>query len=140
MKGEVVPVSIDNLVGEAAKKKVERYRFVTMSCTELDDTTVDILYHFDKDLELTHLRLTVARDIPVPSISPVYFAAFLVENEIQDLFGVRFKGLAIDYERTLFLDEEVEVPPFCRKMANKNKEGDPLKVTGPDGEGESLRS
>lgn len=125
MKGEVIPVSVDTLVGEAAKKKVEGYRFLTMSCTELDDTTVDILYHFDKDLELTHLRLTVARDIPVPSLCPVYFAAFLVENEIQDLFGVRFKGLAIDYERTLFLDEEVEVPPFCRKMANKNKEEDP---------------
>jgi ech hydrogenase subunit D len=140
MKGEVVPVSVDALVGEAAKKKVEGHRFVTMSCTELDGTMVDILYHFDKDLELTHLRLTVARDIPVPSLSPVYFAAFLVENEIQDLFGVRFKGLAVDYDRTLFLDEEVEVPPFCRKMANKNKEEEPLNVTGPDGEGESWRS
>ena len=57
----------------------------------------------------------------------------LVENEIQDLFGVRFKGLAIDYERTLFLDEEVEDAPFCRKMASKNREEEPLKVTGPDG-------
>jgi ech hydrogenase subunit D len=133
MKGDVLPVSVDNLVGEAAKKKVEGYRFVTMSCSELDDATVDILYHFDKDLEMTHRRLTVARDILVPSISPVYFAAFLVENEIQDLFGVRFKGLAIDYERTLFLDEEVEDAPFCRKMASKKREEEPLKVTGPDG-------
>jgi Ni,Fe-hydrogenase III component G len=40
------------------------------------------------------LPLTVPKDTLVPSISPVYFAAFLVENEIQDLFGIRFQGLA----------------------------------------------
>ena len=119
MKGEVVSVGIDTVVGETAKIKVEGYRFVTMSCAELDQTMVDILYHFDKDLELKHFRLTVPRDTPVPSISPVYFAAFLVENEIQDLFAVRFKGLAIDYERTLYLDEEVKVTPFCKYTVEK---------------------
>lgn len=119
MKGEVISVDIDTVVGETAKIKVEGYRFVTMSCAELDETMVDILYHFDKDLELKHFRLTVPRDTPVPSISPVYFAAFLVENEIQDLFAVRFKGLAIDYERTLYLDEEVKVTPFCKYTVEK---------------------
>jgi len=121
MKGEVVSVSIDTVVGETAKIKVEGYRFLTMSCAELDETMVDILYHFDKDLELKHFRLTVPRDTPVPSISPVYFAAFLVENEIQDLFAVRFKGLAIDYERTLYLDEEVKVTPFCKYVVEKTE-------------------
>ncbi|MBW1677624.1 MAG: NADH-quinone oxidoreductase subunit C [Deltaproteobacteria bacterium] len=119
MKGEMISVSIDTVVGETAKIKVEGYRFVTMSCAELDQTMIDILYHFDKDLELKHLRLTVLRDTPVPSVSPVYFAAFLVENEIQDLFAVRFKGLAIDYERTLYLDEEVKVTPFCKYTVEK---------------------
>lgn len=119
MKGEVISVDIDTVVGETAKIKVEGYRFLTMSCAELDETMVDILYHFDKDLELKHFRLTVPRDTPVPSISPVYFAAFLVENEIQDLFAVRFKGLAIDYERTLYLDEEVKVTPFCKYTVEK---------------------
>jgi ech hydrogenase subunit D len=121
MKGEMISVSIDTVVGETAKIKVEGYRFVTMSCAELDQTMIDILYHFDKDLELKHLRLTVPRDTPVPSISLVYFAAFLVENEIQDLFAVRFKGLAIDYERTLYLDEEVKVTPFCKYVVEKTE-------------------
>jgi ech hydrogenase subunit D len=109
-------ISIDpaNIVGESAKLKVEGYRLVTLSCVERDENRVDILYHFDKDYQLKHLRLTVPRDMPVPSISPVYFAAFLVENEIQDLFGIRFQGLAIDYDRTLYLAEDVQTAPFCK--------------------------
>ena len=114
MLEEVISVNLDNVVEKVAKKKIDGYRFVTMSCAELYDNTIDILYHFDKDLRLINFRLTVSRNTTVPSISPVYFAAFLVENEMQDLFGIRFKGLAIDYERTLYLEEEVKITPFCK--------------------------
>jgi ech hydrogenase subunit D len=119
MIGQVIAISPENVVGETAKMKVEGYRFVTLSCVELDETTVDILYHFDREFQLKHLRLTVPKEAPVPSISPVYFAAFLVENEIQDLFGIRFQGLAIDYDRTLYLDEDVKQTPFCKYVVIK---------------------
>jgi ech hydrogenase subunit D len=114
MREEIVPVSAEALVGEAAKLKVQGYRLVTLSCTELDESTVDLLYHFDKDLRLTHLRLTAVKTAPVPSISPVYFAALLVENEIQDFFGLRFEGLLVDYRGTLYLEEEALKTPYCR--------------------------
>jgi ech hydrogenase subunit D len=116
---QVTAVIAENVVGETAKLKVEGYRFVTLSCVEIDETTVDILYHFDRELQLKHLRLTVPKDTLVPSISPVYFAAFLVENEIQDLFGIRFQGLAIDYDRTLYLEEDVKKTPFCKYVMIK---------------------
>ena len=124
MLGEVISVSIDNIIEKVAKKKVEGYRFVTISCAELDENTIDILYHLDKDLKLINFRLTVPRNTAIPSISPVYFAAFLVENEMQDLFDVRFTGLVIDYERTLYLEEEVKITPFCKysiSEANRKK-------------------
>jgi ech hydrogenase subunit D len=120
MRDEVISVSPDNLVGAVAKLKVEGYRFVTLSCMQGDVNTVVILYHFDKDLVLKHLRVRVPADGPLPSITAVYFAAFLVENEIQDLFGLRFSGLAVDYERTLYLDGgEVKVTPFCKYTVAK---------------------
>ena len=119
MIGQVIAISPENVVGETAKMKVEGYRFVTLSCVEIDETTVDILYHFDRAFQLKHLRLTVPKEAPVPSISPVYFAAFLVENEIQDLFGIRFQGLVIDYDRTLYLDEDVKQTPFCKYVVIK---------------------
>jgi ech hydrogenase subunit D len=124
MLGEVFSVSLDNIIEKVAKKKVEGYRFVTMSCAELDENTIDILYHLDKDLKLINFRLTVPRNTAIPSISPVYFAAFLVENEMQDLFDVRFTGLVIDYERTLYLEEDVKITPFCKysiSEANRKK-------------------
>ena len=114
MLKEPLTIAVDNLVGEIGGIKVAGYRLVTLSCTALDENHFDILYHFDRALELKHLRLKVARDTEVPSISPIYFAAFVVENEIQDLFGIRFKGLVIDYERTLYLDEAPRVTPFCK--------------------------
>ena len=86
MLGEVISVGLDEVIEKVAKKKVDGYRFVTMSCVELDETTIDILYHLDKGLKLINFRLTVPRNAAVSSISPVYFAAFLVENEMQDLF------------------------------------------------------
>ena len=124
MLGEVISVSLDDIIEKVAKKKVEGYRFVTMSCAELDENTIDILYHLDKDLKLINFRLTVARNAAVASISPVYFAAFLVENEMQDLFDIRFTGLVIDYERTLYLEEAVKITPFCKysiSEANRQK-------------------
>jgi ech hydrogenase subunit D len=124
MREEVIAVSADTILGEAAKAKAEGYRLVTLTCVELDATSVDLLYHFDRDFELKHLRLTVAKEALLQSISPVYFAAFLVENEIQDLFGLRFQGLVVDYGRTLYFDEEVREAPFCRFVVkNDSKEG-----------------
>jgi ech hydrogenase subunit D len=114
MLKELLPVGMDNLLGETAAVKMAGYRFVTLTCTALDENHFDILYHFDRALELKHLRLTLAAGTAVPSISPIYFAAFLVENEIQDLFGIRFTGLAIDYGRTLYGEEKTRVTPFCK--------------------------
>ena len=114
MREEIIPVLPGALVGEVAKLKVQGYRFVTLTCTELDATSVDILYHFDKGLELKHLRLTSGKADPVPSISPVYFAALLVENETQDFFGLKFEGLVVDFQGTLYLEEEAIKTPYCR--------------------------
>jgi len=129
MLGEVIPVSLDEVIEKIAKKKVEGYRFVTMSCAELDGNTFDILYHLDKDLKLINFRLTVPKNAAVPSISPVYFAAFLVENEMQDLFDIRFTGLVIDYERTLYLEEAVKITPFCKYSISEANRQKPIPST-----------
>jgi ech hydrogenase subunit D len=124
MSAEIVSVRPQDLVGEAARIKVEGYRLVTISCVAVDAQAIDILYHFDKGLALKHFRVTVAKDSPVPSISAVYAAAFLVENEIQDLFGIAFDGLVVDYRRTLYLEAEVKVTPFCGYAAEQAPQGE----------------
>jgi ech hydrogenase subunit D len=39
-----------------------------------------------------------ANDLVLPSISGVYFSAFLYENEIHDLFGISITDIALDYK------------------------------------------
>jgi ech hydrogenase subunit D len=118
----VTPVTIAELKTACQAAKAEGCRLVTLSCAELDAETVDIIYHFDKDLSLKNYRLTAKKCEPVPSISDIYFAALLVENEIQDLFGLSFSGLVVDYKQTLYLEAEVRKTPFCKysvAIANK---------------------
>lgn len=111
MIDNITEVTQATVASEVLRLKNAGYRLVTMTCTEIDESDLDILYHFDKDLELAHLRMRQPKNRPVPSISGILFAALLVENEIRDQFGVSFDGLILDFNRTLYLDAEVtEVP------------------------------
>ncbi|WP_147822338.1 NADH-quinone oxidoreductase subunit C [Salidesulfovibrio onnuriiensis] len=109
-------VSAESLISEVMRKKNEGYRFVTMSSVGLEDGTTDVLYHFDKDMELAHLRFNLPAGEKVPSVSGVYFAALLAENELRDLAGLEFDGLVLDYNRTLLLDPSVETVPLVNNV------------------------
>jgi ech hydrogenase subunit D len=41
-------------------------------------------------------------DTEIPSITKIYPCAFLYENEMHDLFGIRIKDINIDYKGTLY--------------------------------------
>jgi len=115
MQGKVIDVTLDTVVGEVMNMKNEGQRLVTYSAYQ-DGDKLGILYHFDKDLETTHLRLTADMDKPIPSVSGVYFAALLVENEIRDQWNVEFDGLVLDFNRTLLLDPEVTQVPLVSNV------------------------
>jgi ech hydrogenase subunit D len=114
MSETMILITADRLIPETTRLKDEGYRLVTLTGNILEET-LQIIYTFDRNYELVHLVLSIPAGQVVPSISPVYWAAFLVENELQDLFGLRFQGLAVDYERTLFLEDPNQAPPFGRQ-------------------------
>ena len=120
MPDEMIPVAIERLIPETTRLKNEGYRFVTLTCCRLPEEGWQIIYTFDRDYEMAHLSLPIPREREVPSLSPVYWAAFLVENEIQDLFGLRFLALTIDYQRTLYLEDQAQEPPFGRQPGKGN--------------------
>lgn len=111
---ETLPITVGALRDEAKKCLDDGWRFITMTAVDTGEAGFDILYHFDKDLQMKHYRLSVAKDVVIPSISTVYFAALLVENEIQDQFGAKFADLVLDFEGSLYLEEEVRAMPFCK--------------------------
>lgn len=94
---EIVCISQNDLRTQVGRLSAEGYRLVQISCTEEQDHFL-IDYAFDKDYRFLSLRVETASTSPVlPSISPIYFAAFLYENELHDLFGITFDGLVLDY-------------------------------------------
>ncbi|MCG8616867.1 MAG: NADH-quinone oxidoreductase subunit C [Desulfobacterales bacterium] len=109
-------ITKETLRQEGERLKAEGWRFVTITCLELDETTLEMIYHFDKDLEIIHYRMQIPKAEPTPSLSPVFFAAFLVENEIYDQFGIKFDELVLDFGGTLYLDDndDITATPFCK--------------------------
>jgi ech hydrogenase subunit D len=98
---ETVPVEKSDLVGAVVQLYAEGYRIIQIGCSTLE-AGYELNYSFDKDYRFKNLRLTVAQDEEVPSVSVIYPNAFLYENEIHDLFGVPIKNITIDYHGTLY--------------------------------------
>jgi ech hydrogenase subunit D len=88
----------------------QQYRLVQIGATRLPDS-LELTYSFDRDGQLLSLRLQVSEgDARVPSITSVYWGAFLYENELHDLFALQVDGLAVDFKGHLY--ETVVKFPF----------------------------
>ncbi len=98
---EIVLVEKCDLVGLVAELFAEGYRLVQIGCSTLP-SAYELTYSFDREYRFRNLRITVAPDEEVPSISVIYPNAFLYENEIHDLFGVVITHIAVDYRGTLY--------------------------------------
>lgn len=104
MKYEEQPitvVTIDELLARTTLFFHDGYRLVQIGCTGLDGK-FEINYSFDKDYRFETLRVELLEGGTLPSISSIYFGAFIYENEIHDLFGISVTGMNIDFKGTLY--------------------------------------
>lgn len=107
---EAREITIENLLDEVRNYHDSGYRFVTTTCIDMGDR-FQIYYHFDKDLKLENLKLVIDKGTKIPSISSIYFCGLLSENEMQDMFGIEFEGLAVDYGGKFLLGEDSPLTP-----------------------------
>ncbi len=98
---EMVSIDKKELVGAAAELKATGYRLVQI-CSTTGAGTYELNYSFDREYRFKNLRITVQPGEEVPSISGIFWLAFLYENEIHDLFGITVKNMVIDYRGTLY--------------------------------------
>lgn len=122
MIANVKEITKDKLLGFAQKMLYQGYRLITATCVTNQDGSAEILYHFDQDLEMRHVRVKVAPGEEVPSISGIYFGAFLVENEMKELFGLNITDIVIDYAGHMLLSDEELVAPMSRQITVVNRE------------------
>ncbi len=113
---ETTPLTLETVQSHAQEMLDQGWRFITQTAVDKGDAGMEMLYHYDKDKEMKHFRLSVPKGTPIPSISGIYFAALLVENENRDLFGIAYDGLVLDFNRTLYLEEAGDPvhAPFCK--------------------------
>ncbi|HML36113.1 MAG TPA: NADH-quinone oxidoreductase subunit C [Bacillota bacterium] len=93
---DFVAIEPAQLVDRVQDLKDDGYRLGQMCCTKVSEG-FELTYSFDKDHVLTNLRLVIPEEEEIMSITGVYWAAFIYENEMQDLFGVKFKHMALNY-------------------------------------------
>ena len=92
---ETIPV--ETLLERVRAFREQGWRLVQIGATRLPDQ-LELTYSFDRENRLTNLRLALPGDQPkVPSISSIFWCAFLYENELHDLFNLQVSGLAVDF-------------------------------------------
>ncbi len=88
------------LLAQTGEMKNGGFRLVAISCTNSGD--MELSYSFDRGYELLTLRCLVPSDAEIESISGIYPFAFLYENEIKELFGVKIKNISLDFHDKLY--------------------------------------
>lgn len=113
---DVEYISLDELLPRVKQFAAEGARLITLTCCDTGGG-FEVLYHFDQGLRMRHLSVNVPTGSKLPSISSVYLCAFLVENEIRDLFGLEVEGVAIDFKGRLVLTGDSPASPLLKRKA-----------------------
>ena len=109
---EMVVIDSKELGEKVAAMKQKNARLVQICCTAGDQ--YEMTYTFEFNRAITNIRFMLApTDMTLPSITGTYLAAFTYENELHDLFGITFSGLAIDFKGNFY---RIAVKtPFAKK-------------------------
>ena len=86
-------------------------------CATAAGESLEVLYSFEKENILKNLKVIIDAKAPeLQSITAMYSYAFIYENEIHDLFGVKFKNLGLDYGGHFYvISEETPWNPALAK-------------------------
>lgn len=127
-KSEFTNIDVIAIHDDAKRRHEQGWRYVQILAVNKDDA-IDLIYSYMLDGELDNVIISdVARDAVIPSISDIFLEAFVCENEIHDLFGVAFEGIAIDflgnfykvaeqYPMTVITPEQLAAKEKARKIA-----------------------
>lgn len=91
----------DLLVARVDKLRKAGFR-LAQACVVTKTEKFDVVYSFVKGNDLVNLRLLVADGEEIESITSIYPYAFLYENEMRDLFGLRIRNIAVDFKGELY--------------------------------------
>lgn len=93
----VIVVPVTELPARVLMLRHEGWRLAHISATPAGEQ-IEISYGFDRMGNFQTLRVLLPAGEPrLPSISRIYWAAYIYENEMHDLFNIQVEGMAVDF-------------------------------------------
>ncbi len=105
----ILPIELLNRVSDL---KEQGCRLVQICCSKCGEA-LELDYSFDRSYQLVDLKLSVSPADEIDSISGVFPPAFLYENEIESLFGLKVKHKLVDFGGKLY--QTATPTPFAGK-------------------------
>lgn len=106
-------IPLDKLIDTCKERKNEGYRLAQL-CPKFErDDSITLIYTFVKESEMINYKVSGIKKgvTEVPSVTELFIAAFVFENEAHDLFGVNVVGNLIDFQGKFYsFAEGVEAP------------------------------
>ena len=112
----IIALTVDALHDKVKELSEQGNRLVQIGATTLKDT-FEVNYSFDREGKFQTLRVQIPGQAPqLPSVSDIYWCAFLYENEMHDLFGIQVTGNVLDFKGK-FYQTAVKFPFACAPSA-----------------------
>ena len=109
----IIAVTPETLLEKVREMHDQGHRLVQIGTTPLKDI-IEVNYSFDKDGRFVNLRVQIpGTGAVLPSISGIFWCAFIYENEMHDLFNIQVDGIAIDFKGK-FYQTAVKFPFACK--------------------------
>ncbi|MGI6684076.1 MAG: NADH-quinone oxidoreductase subunit C [Bacillota bacterium] len=112
---QIINIEPDKLRDKVQEVWEKGYRLSHITCTKAEK--LEMIYGFDLDYEFLNFKFEITKEEEIPSISDIYWSAFLYENEIHDLYGITIKGMAIDFQGNLY--HTAVKTPFAENVKQK---------------------
>lgn len=119
MRQQLIVIELHDLLNRVARMKRDGCRLVQILCTRVEEG-YELTYSFDKSYFLYNLRVIVPVNASVMSITSQYWYAFVWENEIHDLFGLKVEFISpdVDYGGKFF--KLAEKTPWAELVNGKS--------------------
>ena len=118
----MIEANIDNYRELIAEMKQNNARLVQICCTKAEG--FELTYSFDIKNSWSHIRLNIEEDQNIESICDLFGPAFMYENEMKDLFGVKINHVTPDFNGEFY--KLAEPAPFD----GSNKLAEPAPFDG----------
>ena len=99
----VEEIEADKLLNRVMEMKNQGLR-LSQACAAYVNKKYELSYSFaeEETYQYITLRIVIDPEVEIPSITQFYPFAFLYENEMKELFGVKIQMINLDYDNKLY--------------------------------------